>query len=123
MAQVHTVSNVVPTFQGKLAYSSLSEMILSIATETKPVTLRQVTKLGYYDTETVAAALQEKTNAGDLAAFKIGVLDYYASPLAALTMKNPPFTSVAVETFKHTVWKSKLIFVRWAGKFTDSAAW
>ena len=53
------------------------------------------------------AALQENIQSGTLATFKIGPINYYASPYTALISKGPTFTSFAVEYVKDALWEAR----------------
>lgn len=123
MAQAQTMINGVSDVSGRGIYSSLGETIMTLAEETSPLTLRQVAQTVYHDVDTVAAALRDKIKTGELAAFNIGPVVYFASPRTALTMKSPSIPSVVVEIGKQSAWKGKLIFERFAGRIADSIAW
>ncbi len=105
MTQVHTVQNLAETFQNGVMYASLNDMIMSVAGEDKPVTLRQIANRGFYDIDTVTSALKERTQSGALATFKIGPLQYFASPHTALTAKGPNFTCFAGEVVRNALWE------------------
>ena len=107
MAQVNKQQRLTGSFHTRVAYSSLNDMIKSVYAEDKPMTLRQVSNRGFFDTNTVTAALRENTQSGALATFKIGPINYYASPYAALTSKGPTFTNFVSEIVKNALWKGR----------------
>lgn len=105
MAQVNTLQSVTGTFRSRDIYASLNDMIMSVSGENKPLTLRQVADRGFYDIDTVNNALKERTRSGVLATFKIGPLNYYASPQTALTAKGPTLTNLANEVVRNALWE------------------
>lgn len=121
MAQVNILQRLTGSLQTRVDYSSLNDMIMSVYAEDKPLTLRQVSNRGFFDTNTVTAALQENTQNGTLATFKIGPLNYYASPYTALTSKRPTFTNFASEFVKNALWKGRRRVKALTEKFFDRA--
>ena len=107
MAQANTLPSTSTFGHDPHFCASLNEMLTSIAKGAETATLRQIADRGFCDFETVSAAISEQTRKGELAAFKVGPLHYYASPLNALTMKGPAFKSLAVEMVKNALWHGK----------------
>lgn len=107
MAQVNSLQNVATTLNTGVSFVSLNDMIMSLSRENKPMTLRQVASRGFYDIDTVSTALHERTRSGDLASFKIGPLNYYASPQTALMSEGPNLSSLTNEVVKNALWLGK----------------
>lgn len=121
--QVNTTRSLAVKFPTRDVYVSLSDLVISVSGEDKPFTLRQVAGRGFYDIETVVAALREPTRSGSLATFKIGPLNYYASPNTALTVKGPPLSSFTGEVVRNALWETKLWIKAMTEKVFGLAGW
>ncbi len=96
-----TTSAEVNDEVGSFRHLLVDKLVTIILYEGKPVTIwGVVTRLGDCYAEQVLAILDELTAEETLAKFKVGFINYYASPRAALIEKGPALRTIISDSLK-----------------------
>ena len=121
MVQANALFRMPDTGSTQSGYVSVNEKIMSIAVKSTPVTLRQIVSKSPYDVDLVKASLHEAVGAGKIASFKVGPLNYYASPRTALTSEQPVKICFINECIQNALFVGKNRLNVMAHKLFDNA--
>jgi hypothetical protein len=92
----------------RISEVSLKELISAGVFEGRPVTVRQVASVTGRDLETAALALEQQSEKGMLARFRIGSIEYYAAPAVALAGRGPSLIRIITDGVREMVCTLKL---------------
>jgi hypothetical protein len=94
---------------------TLKELVDAGVFEGNPVTARQVAGMLGGDMETASLALEQQSESGRLARFKVGSIEYYGAPVVVLAGKGPSLIRIMIDGVREWVCSLKLVYAKKTG--------